>query len=102
MCVPLKPPELAATTGRADLDPFVRVAVLVDAYGLSEVDRSVFVDVLAEVRESGKRFVDRHVAAGEPGFVEMWSVHGGEERRDLDDRWFGANRARLADAVARR
>jgi hypothetical protein len=102
MCIPLRPPELAATTGRGHLDPFSRLRVFVDAYELSVSDRRAFIDVFEEVHECGKRFVARHVAAGEPGFVEMWQVHGGAERAAVGDRWFRASRSRLAEAVAPR
>src|SRR5436190_9441657 len=79
MCVPLDTDADAARLGRGGLDPFARLRVVADAYGLPS-DRSPFLDVLGEVVRTGGAFVRRRVERGEPAFVDMWSTMGGQER----------------------
>ena len=94
MCVPLDTPEDAAVWGRRNLDPFRRLRLVADAYGLPP-DREPFLQVLGESIASGGKFVERRVQAGEPAFVEMWNKMGGRARYERRCHWFEANRDRL-------
>jgi len=100
MCVPIETDEDAARTGRAGLDPFARLAVVADAYGLQGDDRLELLDVLAEQLERGGEFVRRRMARGEQAFIDMWHATGGAERYERRRSWFAANRARFEDALS--
>ena len=99
MCVPIDSDEDMAQTGRAGLDPFARLRLVVDAYGLDQGERIVVLEVLAEQFDRGGEFVRRRVAAGEPAFIEMWEAIGGQARFDRRRRWFAAERNRFIDAL---
>jgi hypothetical protein len=98
MCIPLDAPEDAARSGRDGLDPFARLRVLADAYGLP-TDRNELLDVIAERFADGGAFVRRRVEAGEQAFIEMWHAMGGAERYDRRRRWFAANRRQFEDSL---
>jgi hypothetical protein len=100
MCVPIDTGEAAARTGRAGLDPFTRLGVVADAYGLDTPQRVELLDVLGERVERGGEFVRRRVEAGEVAFIEMWNAMGGQARYDRRRHWFHSNRSRFADALA--
>jgi len=100
MCVPVDAPEDAARTGREDLDPFRRLAVVADAYGLDGDGRREMLEALEEQVAAGGAFVRRRVEAGEPAFVEMWHAMGGAERFERRRRWFRAERHRFEAALA--
>jgi hypothetical protein len=80
------------------LDPFARLRVVADAYGLPP-GRAELLDAIMDAVEVGDRFVKRHVAHGEPGFVAMWEASGGEQRLQRRVRWLADNRPRLLDAA---
>ncbi len=98
MCVPIDTPEDAATWGWEPNDPFGRLAVLADAYGLPP-GRSALVDVVEEGIVQGGAFVRRRVERGEPAFVRMWETMGGQARYDRRRSWFERHRARFVEAV---
>jgi len=98
MCVPLAAEEDAVMLGRGPSDPFHRLRVVADGYGLDE-DRGPFVDAIAEWIARGGEFVLRHVEAGEPAFIQMWEETGGMARYDRRRAWFAAHRERLAHAL---
>ncbi len=99
MCVPVEADEDAARTGRGGLDPFARLRVVADAYGLDDCDRVQLVEVLAEQFEDGGAFVRRRMAAGEEASIEMWHTMGGQERLDRRRRWFLAERYRFLNEL---
>ena len=96
---PLADSRSAAVAGLDHLDPFRRVRVLVDAYGLDRDAREAFVSVFDQATAVCRAFVSARVAAGEAGFVAALEEHGGWERWDRLEGWIAANRGRLADAV---
>lgn len=100
MCVPIDTDEDAARTGRAGLDPFTRLRVVADAYGLAAAQRMELLEVLDERVERGGEFVRRRVAAGEAAFIEMWNAMGGQARYDRRRSWFRSNRSHFAASLA--
>lgn len=99
MCVPIEMDEDAARTGRAGLDPYRRLAVAADGYGLGAAGRADLLDTLGHQIDTAGTFVRRRVEVGEPAFVAMWEAMGGQERYDRRRRWFHAERERFAVAL---
>lgn len=98
MCVPIDTPEDAARLGRGSLDPFRRLRVVADSYGLPP-DRGPFLDVLQEAIATGVEFVRRRVERGEEAFVAMWNQMGGQARDDRRLAWFERNKQRFSDLL---
>jgi hypothetical protein len=98
MCIPLDTPEDAARFGRHSFDPFRRLRLVADGYGLPP-GREAFVELLGESLAAGGGFVQRRVERGEPAFVEMWKQMGGGARYQRRREWFERNRRRFLDAV---
>jgi hypothetical protein len=98
MCIPLDTPADAARSGRPGLDPFARLRLVADAYGLPP-GRSELIDLISERFAEGGAFVQRRVDAGIEAFVEMWNTMGGKERYERRRSWFAAERERFLDAV---
>jgi hypothetical protein len=98
MCVPLDTPEDAARLGRGSLDPFRRLRIVADSYGLPP-DRATFVEVIEQSLATGGAFVERRVEAGEPAFIEMWQAMGGRARYERRHAWFDRHRARFLEAL---
>jgi hypothetical protein len=90
MCVPLDDPDNAARSGRPGLEPFRRLRLVADAYGLPP-DRAELVGVIGEQMARGGEFVRRRIAAGERPFIEMWESMGGQQRFDRRREWFERN-----------
>ncbi len=101
MCVPMDSPGDAVHMGWGTVDPFARLRVVADAYGLPP-DRSPLVDRLQDQIEAGGWFVRRRVEAGDPAFTRMWDESGGERRYDRRREWFTRNREHLLDALHHR
>jgi hypothetical protein len=98
MCVPLEPAVDARVLGFDDHDPFRRLRVVLDGYGLPIAPD----DLLAAVEQSMDRanaFVRARVERGEPGFVEMFTKRGGQARFDRRREWFARNRSRFLDVL---
>jgi hypothetical protein len=98
MCCPLDAPVNAVRIGLDDVDPFARLRVVADAYGLGP-DRGEFLGAIFDAVRVGEAFVRRHVEAGDPGFVAMWEARGGEQRFKRRARWLDENRGRLFNAL---
>ena len=98
MCVPVDDEVSARGLGWGEVDPFSRLRLVADAYGLPP-DRSELLAILAGTIERGGEFVRRRVQAGDPGFVRMWEEMGGMERFDRRRRWFAENADRFARAL---
>jgi hypothetical protein len=119
MWVPIEAPEDLARTGREGLDPIRRLRVLADGYGLGRPgtpgsgdsegptrpdvypeERRELVDLLVAMADSSGEFVRRRVERGEPAFIEMWEMMGGEGRLERRRAWVHAHRDALVDALA--
>lgn len=98
MTVPIDTPEDAARTGRGALDPFVRLRVAADAYGLAP-GRGVLVDAIERNVARGGEFLQRRIDRGEEAFIAMRDQMGGMERYDRRRAWFEAHRERFLDAA---
>jgi hypothetical protein len=93
MCVPIEVPEDAARCGFGPVDPFSRLRVVAEAYGLD--DTAELVDVLGTQFAQSGDFVRRRVERGERPFIEMWERMGGEAHYERRRRWFDENRHRF-------
>jgi hypothetical protein len=98
MCAPMEADEDAARTGRGGLDPGARLRVVADAYGLPP-GRAELVGIIGDQIEDSGEFLRRRVTAGEPAFVELWNLLGGEERLLRRRRWFATHVDGLLTAV---
>jgi len=98
MNVPIDTPEDAARLRGHAPDPFTRLRVVADAYGLPP-GRDEFLEVLAGTLDPVGGLVERRVARGEPAFVAMWDAMGGRARYERRQAWFEGHRARFAAAL---
>jgi hypothetical protein len=100
MWVPLDTNEDAARLGRGDLDPFHRLRVVADGYGLPP-GRTEFLDVIAQSIAASRTggFVRRRIEDGNQAFIDMAASMGGLERYERRHEWFERNRQRFADAL---
>jgi hypothetical protein len=98
MTVPIDAPDDAARTGREGLDPFARLRVVADAYGLAP-GRTGLVDALERNVAAGGAFLQRRIDRGEEAFLAMRDQMGGMERYDRRRAWFTTNRDRLLESV---
>ena len=98
MNVPIDTPEDAARSGRDGLDPFGRLGVVADAYGLRP-GRGGLVEAIEGNVVSGVAFLERRIERGETAFIAMVEEMGGLARYDRRRAWFEANRERFLDAV---
>jgi hypothetical protein len=98
MSVPIDAPEDAARTGRGGLDPFVRLRVVADAYGLPP-RRAALVDEVERNIANGGSFLRRRIERGEEAFITMVAEMGGMERYDRRRAWFAAHRERFIESV---
>jgi thiamine kinase-like enzyme len=98
MFVPIDSQEDAARLGRGPFDPFARLRIAADAYGLPP-DRTELIDVLSFQIAQGGAFVQRRVDAGDAAFTTMWNQMGGNERYERRREWFAANRKAFVRAI---
>jgi hypothetical protein len=98
MTVPLDAPEDATRTGRVGLDPFTRLRVVADAYGLPPA-RAGLVDAVDRNVADGGAFLQRRIDRGETAFIALRDQMGGMERFERRRAWFAANRDRLLESV---
>jgi hypothetical protein len=96
--VPVDDPVDAARNGFGGMDPYRRLRLVADAYGLPP-GRRPLLDVLLESAEWGADFVAGRIARGEEAFIAMWERMGGRVRYERRTAWIQANWERLLDAV---
>lgn len=97
MCVPIDTPADAARRGWRGDDPAARLGLVAEAYGLA--DGAELLEDLGNQIAAGGAFVEHRVRAGDPAFTAMWLQMGGRQRYQRRQRWFEANRQRLAQAL---
>ena len=102
MCVPLDRPANIATLGWHMPDQVGRLVVIADAYGVAPEGRSEFLSAIDDAMSIGAAFVERHFAAGEPGFVAMVERSGGLERWEKQRRWWHEHFAEFEAALLAR
>ncbi len=99
MCVPLDTDADAALLGRTPpFDPFRRLRIVADAYGLPP-DRHELLDAVADGVARGGQFLQRRLDEGNEAFIEMVAASGGMAKFDRRRAWFAASRQRFADAL---
>jgi len=98
MCVPIDSPEDAGRMRGSVGDPFHRLRLVADAYGLPP-DRTELVDLLGMQTLAGGWFVKLRVDAGDEAFTRMWNETGGGERYDRRRDWFEAHRTHFLEAL---
>lgn len=99
MCVPIDADEDAERLGWSPpLDPFRRLRVVADAYGLPP-GRGEFLDVIADGVDRGGVFVQRRLDEGNEAFRRMVDQIGGMAKFDRRRAWFAAHRGRFAEAL---
>jgi hypothetical protein len=81
------------------LDPFRRLRLLADAYGLADDERAGFMAVMEQAVGVCRTFVAARVDAGEPPFVDRLEHHGGWSRWDRIQAWLATNRDQFTEAL---
>lgn len=99
MCIPVDDDVNSAKLGWRPADRPGRLRLICDTYGLDADGRADVLLLLSESIAQGGEFVRRHAAAGEPGFVKMWTEIGGMERFDRRRRWWADKRAQFEAAL---
>ena len=99
MWAPMAAPEFRHSYP-AGLDAVGRFARFASAYGLDPAEAEKVVDTMVATRQSGRRFVHRHMEAGERAFIEMWERAGGARRDQRNDEWVAEGRAEMVSALA--
>ncbi|HTT91056.1 MAG TPA: hypothetical protein VMF65_15990 [Acidimicrobiales bacterium] len=94
----MEAPEGVSELGLGDLDPFGRLRLVADGYGLLS-NRATLVDAIDDAIAVRDEFVERHVRAGEPGFRAMWHRMGGRSRFEHRKQWLARNRQRMLEAL---
>ena len=99
MCVPMDADDDAVLLGRTPpFDPFRRLRIVADAYGLPP-DRHELLDAVADGVARGGQFLQRRLDEGNEAFIKMVAETGGMAKFDRRRAWFEANRQRFADAL---
>jgi Phosphotransferase enzyme family len=99
MNVPMDTTDDAVLLGWSPrFDPFRRLRVVADAYGLAP-DRRELLDALADGIERGGQFLQRRLDEGNEAFAAIVASSGGMAKFDRRRAWFAANRQRFADAL---
>ena len=75
-----------------------RTRILVDAYGLDEGGRAVFVQALRESHAWMNEIVRDGAARGVPGFAAYWTPQA-QARQERAQAWFERNAEAIAAAV---
>jgi aminoglycoside phosphotransferase (APT) family kinase protein len=99
MNVPLDCDEDAVLLCRMPpFDPFRRLRLVADAYGLPP-GRTEFLSVVADGIRRGGAFLQRRIDEGNQAFIAMVAATGGMAKFDRRRAWFAANRERFALAL---
>jgi Ser/Thr protein kinase RdoA (MazF antagonist) len=99
MCVPLEEDESAARLGWTAADRPSRLRLVADTYGLDAADRTLLLEVLADLMSRSGEFVLRRIAQGDANFRRMLEETGGVERFDRRRRWWATHKQSFAEAL---
>lgn len=97
--VPMLDPATAAAQYPTAPDPFPRLRVLADAYGLSPADRPALPALVEQAAAAGRAFVTTRLAECDPTYVRAHAELGGWERWDRLQSWLAENRERFTAAL---
>ncbi len=100
LCVPIDDDLSARRLGWGTVDRPTRLRLVADTYGLDATGRDELLLHLDRSMDGGGSFVRRRVEAGDPNFIRMLASMGGMERYERRRRWWEANRADVAGALA--
>ena len=99
MNVPMDSDDDAVLLGRTPpFDPFRRLRIVADAYGLP-LGRGEFLALVGEGIRRGGEFLQRRLDEGNEAFIAMVAATGGMAKFDRRRAWFAANRDRFAEAL---
>jgi hypothetical protein len=99
MNVPIDADADAALLGHTPpFEPFRRLRIVADAYGLPP-DRRELLDAVADRVARGGQFLQRRLDEGNEAFIKMVAETGGMAKFDRRRAWFAAHRQRFADAL---
>jgi hypothetical protein len=99
MNVPIDADADAALLGHTPpFEPFRRLRIVADAYGLPP-DRRDLLDAVADRVARGGQFLQRRLDEGNEAFIKMVADTGGMAKFDRRRAWFAAHRQRFADAL---
>ncbi|HEY9776634.1 MAG TPA: phosphotransferase [Planktothrix sp.] len=73
--VPIDNPDLAHSYGFGGRDPYKRLKLFCDCYGMQRSDRLQLVDLIDQVGVKSEAYVKGEVDAGKPAFIELWNKH---------------------------
>ncbi|MGW5350657.1 phosphotransferase [Streptomyces sp. NPDC004031] len=96
---PVLDPATAAAQYPTAPDPFTRLRVLADSYGLSGADRAALPATVEEATAAGRAFVTARLASGDPTYVRAHAERGGWERWDRLQSWQTAHRDHFTAAL---
>jgi phosphotransferase family enzyme len=82
-----------------ELDPYRRLRLLADAYGLTDDERPGFMTVMEEAVGVCRTFVAARVDRGERPFVERLEHHGGWSRWDRIQAWLADRHDQFTEAL---
>lgn len=97
--IPIDVPELAHAYCFGGLDPFKRLRLFCDSYGLAHESRPELIDAIQESSRKTEAFVRSQVEAGKTAFVEMWQRHHLDEIYARRQIWLAENKIRLLDEL---
>lgn len=97
--VPTLDPTTATTQYPTAPDPFPRLRVLADAYGLPLEDRPALPTLVEQATAAGRAFVTRRLASNDPVYIRAHAELGGWQRWDRLQSWLTANRDRFVAAL---
>lgn len=97
--VPMLDPGSATALYPSGLDAPARLRILADSYGLSAGERVELPGVIEQVTEVCRAFVARHVADGDPVYLQALAERGGWERWDRMQTWLVDHRETFTAAL---
>jgi len=97
--IPLDVPENAATYGLGGLDPFLRLRIFCEGYGLNAAQRHDLVEILELCNAVSTAYVRSQFEAGKPAFVKMWNEYHLDTLYKQRAEWIAANKSVMHAAV---